>query len=245
MILKIAICDDDNTEASMLHSILDTCQMMCDIDFQITHFQNGKELIDAYSAPGTFHILFLDVEMPKLDGIKTAELIRKLQDRRVIIIFVSNYPEYMQDSFFVHPYHYLQKPVSQEKIIDLMQQIITDIEDEKILRTLIQTDQSEETINLKDVLYIETIDAKHEILSFHFDNRSICTKGTLRKWEKELADYNFFLCYRSFLVNLIHIHFFDNRELVLDNGERIPISRKNEKILRDLYLNRVVILKNY
>lgn len=245
MILKIAICDDDKKEAYILHSILDTYQMMHDIDFQISHFQNGKALIEAYSSPGTFHILFLDVEMPELDGIKTAELIRKLQDRRVIIVFVSNYPKYMQDSFSVHPYHYLQKPVSQEKIMDLMQHIIQDIEDEKILRTLIQSDQSEETINLKDILYIETIDAKHEFIKFHFENRSITTRGTLTKWEKELADYNFFLCYRGFLVNLIHIHFFDNRELVLNNGERIPISRKNEKTLRDLYLNRVVILKNY
>lgn len=245
MILKIAICDDDKNESASLYSLLNTYQMMNDIDFELSSFSSGKSLLDTYTAPGTFHVLFLDVEMPELDGIKIAELIRGMKDRRVIIVFVSNYPEYMQDSFSVHPYHYLQKPVSQEKIISLMNNIIEDIQEEKILCTLIQNDLSEETINLKDVLYIETIDAKHEILKFHLNNRSITTKGILAKWEKELSEHNFFLCYRGFLVNLIHIHFFDNRELVLDNEERIPMSRKNEKLLRDLYLNRVVILKNY
>lgn len=61
----------------------------------------------------------------------------------------------------------------------MMNNIVEDIQEEKILCTLIQNDLSEETISLKDVLYIETIDAKHEILKFHFDNRSITTKGIL------------------------------------------------------------------
>lgn len=245
MILKIGICDDDKNELSLLYTCLNTYQMMNNIDFQMASFCNGKALLDTYTKPGTFHVLFLDVEMPGLNGIQTAEIIRGMRDRRVMIVFVSNYPEYMQESFSVHPYYYMQKPVSQEKIIRLMNNIVQDIEDEKILRTLIQDDHSEETINLKDVLYIETVDAKHEQLVFHFDSRSIRTKGILAKWEKELAEHNFILCHRGFLVNLIHIHFFDNKELVLSNGTRIPMSRKNEKKLRDLYLNRVVILKNY
>lgn len=245
MILKIAMCDDDKTELASLYSYLNTYQMMNNIDFQLAGFCSGKSLLDAYTKPGTFHVLFLDVELPELNGIQIAELIRKLKDRRVMIVFVSHYPKYMQESFSVHPYYYMQKPVSQEKIIHLMNNIIQDIEDEKVLRTLIQDDHSEETINLKDVLYIETTDAKHELIKFHLNGRSITTRGILSKWEKELAEYNFLLCHRGFLVNLIHIHFFDQKELVLSNGERIPMSRKNEKKLRDLYLNRVVILKNY
>lgn len=218
---------------------------MNNIDLQLAGFFNGKALLDTYTSPGMFHVLFLDVEMPELNGIQTAELIRKMRDRRVMIVFVSNYPEYMQESFSVHPYYYMQKPISLEKVIHLMNNIIQDIEDEKILRTLIQNDQSEETINLKDVLYIETADGKRELLQFHFHDRCITTRGIITKWEKELADYNFLLCHRGILVNLIHIHFFNQGNLVLSNGESIPMSRKYEKKLRDLYLNRVVILKNY
>lgn len=245
MILKIAMCDDDKNELSLLYSYLNTFQMMNNIDLQLASFCDGKSLLDIYTSPGKFHVVFLDVEMPGLNGIQTAELIRKMRDRRVMIVFVSNYPKYMQESFSVHPYYYMQKPISLEKVIHLMNNIIQDIEDEKVLRTLIQNDQSEETINLKDVLYIETADGKKELLQFHLLDRCINTRGIITKWEKELADYNFLLCHRGLLVNLVHIHFFDQSDLVLSNGERLPMSRKYERKLRDLYLNRVVILKNY
>lgn len=163
MILKIAMCDDDKNELSLLYSYLNTFQMMNNIDLQLASFCDGKSLLDIYTSPGKFHVVFLDVEMPGLNGIQTAELIRKMRDRRVMIVFVSNYPKYMQESFSVHPYYYMQKPISLEKVIHLMNNIIQDIEDEKVLRTLIQNDQSEETINLKDVLYIETADGKKRI----------------------------------------------------------------------------------
>lgn len=245
MILKIAMCDDDKDELSLLYSYLNTYQMMHNIDLELARFYSGRELLDTYTAPGMYHVLFLDVEMPELNGIRTAELIRKMRDRRVMIVFVSNYPEYMQESFSVHPYYYMQKPVSLEKVIHLMNNIVRDIDDEKILRTLIRGDHSEETVNLKDILYIETIDGKKELLQFHFNDRCITTHGLISKWEKELAEYNFLICYRGLLVNLIHIHFFKQRDLVLSNGETIPMSKKYERKLRELYLNRVVILKNY
>ena len=109
--------------------------------------------------------------------------------------------------------------------------------------TLIREDETTKTINIRDIRHIDVSDGNKGILCFHFFDEQILTKGKLAVWKEKLADYHFFPCYRSILLNLMHIHYFQKHFAVLDNDDVIPLSRNCEKKLRDVYLNNIVELK--
>jgi DNA-binding LytR/AlgR family response regulator len=242
--LNIAICDDDKIDIERLTNILESYYIARDIDLTIDTFTTGKELFNSYKNVNDYQILLLDVEMPSMDGIQIAEVVRSTIDKHVIIVFISNYPQYMQDSFRVHPFYYITKPITMNSIYELMDNIVTEITDSHIIYSLISTEKGDITINIRDVLYIEVINSKTGILNFHFKDKIITTKGTLSYWKEELQHYNFYQCYRSILLNLTHIHYFKKHSITLDNGEELPIGRSSEKELKDLYLNHAVKLIN-
>lgn len=243
MELKIGICDDDVKWLSFLKEALEKYQFAKMIDLKTDTFLSGTELIKAYTEKNKYQVLLLDVEMPEISGIKTADIIRRTKDKDVIIVFISNFPEYVQESFSVHPYHFLQKPVTEADINKLFDEILEEIEDRHILYTIIGSDDTNYTINVRDILYIESTDAKNKILTFNFADHQIIGRDTLLKWESLLAEHNFMLCYKGILVNLAHIHYFTKNTIVLSNGKTIPVSRTYEKKLRQLFSNKIVSLQ--
>lgn len=75
MLLKIGICDDEPEYTTILADYLKTYDIDSEKDysFQIDKFTSAKELLSAYTKPETYHILFLDVEMPEITGIELAK----------------------------------------------------------------------------------------------------------------------------------------------------------------------------
>lgn len=243
MNLKIAVCDDNKTDRDNLSSVLQNYYFANDIELSVDLYTSGKELLEHYKKAEDYQIILLDVEMPEASGIETAQTIRSI-DRHAIIVFISNYPQYMQDSFRVQPFYYITKPFEPKDIYHLMDNIIKEIESSRIIYSLISTEQGDMTINVRNVLYIEASDSRNSILSFHFSDHVLTTKGTIAHWQEQLIKYNFYQCCRGILLNLRHIHYFHKGRIILDNGEDVPVSRKKEKELKTLFLNTTIELLN-
>lgn len=224
MLLNIAICDDDPEIRDQIKSYIDAYQIAFDHEFGTDLFPDGPSLLSSKNLSG-YNILFLDVEMPILSGIDTAKQLREQIAPTAKIIFVSNYPEYMQSSFSVHPYHYLQKPLSREILFNTMNSAIQDIEKERVFITITLPDLSVKTLNINDLLFIEAVDSRKRTASFHCKDSVFVAKGTLIEYEETLRGKQFTRCQKSILVNLFHIHYLQNQELILDTGEAIPIGR--------------------
>ena len=116
--MNIAICDDNKEYINMLEKyILDknAPDITCDA------FYSGEELIKTYNiGDGNYDVIFLDMEMNVLNGIETANIIRK-SDKHVIIVFVTSHTKYMQYCFECSPFRFLVKPVSDsdfDKVFD-------------------------------------------------------------------------------------------------------------------------------
>ena len=106
---RIAICDDDVKMRRLLCQAAEGYGAACEVD----EFSDGMELLECNTQ---YDILFLDIDMPRMNGIETAERIRRT-DRRVKIIYVTGYQDYMSRSFAVHPFSFLLKPVRREEIV--------------------------------------------------------------------------------------------------------------------------------
>lgn len=239
MNLKVALCDDNQAEQELLRSFLTKYELGHDIDFQIATFSNGEELLQSYSQSGCFHLLLLDMEMPNMNGLDAAKYIRKNIDKNVHIIFISHYPEYMQQSMHVRPFFYLNKPVTYETFQDILTEFLQELVENETFITLVHTNLNETMVHIKELYYIETENAKKKLLLFHTKNEIISVSGIITDWEKRLQNYGFALCYRSLLVNLTHIHFIDNKFLYLTNGEQLPVSRNKLSKLKSQYINQI------
>lgn len=152
MLFKVAICDDEEKDIQAIQRFLHIYEMQHDIDFEINTFQNSTKLLEKYDSAGRYNILFLDVEMPKLSGLEVAAHIREIPDRMAKIVFVSNFPEYMQDSFNVEAFHYFPKPFLFEDFEKLLFRIIKSYRESENASFLLKEDGAEEVILQKILL---------------------------------------------------------------------------------------------
>lgn len=241
MNLKVAICDDEKEQLNILTDYLHKYELQSTIDFDITSFSSSSLLLQTYSVANMFHILFLDVEMPEINGLELANKIRALPDKNVHIIFVSNYPKYMQSSFNVQAYHYLQKPVAYKDFEQIMNRLVEDYEESSTYKLLIQSDGSEVIVNIRDILYIETIKNVRDKMHFHLAHETIEARGTLANYEGILKNHSFCLASRGYLVNLAHAKSLKKNDILLDNGETIPMSRRCEKEIHSKFSKNIIV----
>lgn len=242
MILKIGICDDDISMIKQLKEYLEYYSFAYNIDFETHSFTHAKDLLACYHATGDFHILFLDVEMPDINGIELANQIRQLPDRNVTIVFISSYPEYMKESFQVHAYQYLTKPLEQDVFKREMNRIITDMIQQMSAKLILSSDAQRELVFLDQLLYIKCTASKSKKLDFVLRDRVIHSHGTIADYEKRLAGSGFICPSRSYLIHLKFVKYIRKDELVLTNNHSIPISRRKEKAIREYFNQQLLTL---
>ena len=235
MDLSIAICDDHQPDIKRLSNLLTAYSVRTDIDFSITSFHDAKELLNSLDdhSPFPYHILFLDIEMPGENGIDLARDLNKRIPSDTLLVFVSSFPEYMSDSFSVHPFDFLQKPVSSEQFIRLMQDIREKFSKHRKQLLCVTKNGIDISIRAEEILYIQALNAKLQDLTIITTNDSYLRRGILSDMEQLYPDI-LFPTDRTTLVNLIHVHYLTDKEVVMIDGTRLPVSVRNRKTLIQL-----------
>lgn len=242
MHLKVAICDDELSDVQAVESCLKKYDKA---EITIAVFSDAKNLIASYDHAGSFDILFLDVEMPGIDGLSLAKYIRMIPDYNVKIVFISYYPSYMQDSFDVQAHHFLEKPISQERLNKVMDQILHEKNSRAEHKLLISSNIGDHLINPTDLYYVDVDKSSHRDVCFHLSNSVIVSHTSIKAFEKELMSCGFIYVYRSILVNLKHLHTIEKECVLLDNNERLPLSRRYEHEIRQKYINYSINTLNF
>jgi DNA-binding LytR/AlgR family response regulator len=241
MTLNIAICDDDHLFLKGLSDIITSYNYNQDImTFNYDLFSEPNELLSSITSDNKYNIFFLDIEMPDINGIDFAKQLRSLSNDRVLIIFISSYPEYMKESFNVHPFFYMQKPINKEKVFSLLEEISANYKNITHSFIVISHNSVEYPIDIDNIVYIEISGQKSDTITIHLSNNQAMCKGRLNEWKYRLSDFAFFECYRGILVNIEHIHFIKDQTITFDNGETVPISRKYSKIIKNEMTKAVI-----
>ena len=110
--IKIAVCDDEKQVRLRLLTIIQQYFSEIKREVWVAGFKRGQELL---SAKVRFDIIFLDIEMPELNGIETAKKLRKW-DVTSKIIYVTNYDHYQRNAYEVHAFDYISKPIKDTDI---------------------------------------------------------------------------------------------------------------------------------
>lgn len=224
--MLIAICDDEQNFRDELKSILGEYKANRRLNIDIFEYSNGEELLKSDYA---FDMVFLDYQMPCLDGLEAA---RKLRAKNVTasIVFVTSFPNFVLDSFEVQPYRFFVKPISLPQIEKLMN---TFIAHQKLLSPITVINESEQTvIEAKNVLYLEGA-GKYCIVRTVDDTYS--SSKTLSNVHSLLPQHCFYRTHKSYVVNLYSVSSFNKEYIVLTNGEIVKIGRNKVSEFNKVY----------
>ena len=150
--------------------------------------------------PG-FDIIFLDIEMPTLGGMPTAERIRR-QDPDVVLVFVTNMAQYAIRGYEVDALDFVLKPVSYYQFSTKLERALQRIQRRRGGQVALQVSGGVQLLDTDDILYLETRD---RLLHYHTATDTWSVRGSLLKAEKDLAAYHFARCNQCYLVNLRHV----------------------------------------
>lgn len=240
MLYRIAICDDEISQIKNISDYLTRFSIKTDTEFQIERFTSGNELLKKYyNEKSPFDILFLDMEMLGRNGIETAEEIRRIPDRNVLIAFITSYPEYMQDSFDVQASQYFTKPVSYELFEQKLEKMLDYINGLETNITVLSQKSGETILYLDDIICIEA--NKNSNLIITTQNEEIVIKGKINNYEKELANKYFISIHRSCLANMKYIRKFNADSLEFSTGKIVPVSRRKLSEIKEAFSKYMVM----
>lgn len=217
--LSIAVCDDEIIEcAGMAEKIRGTLEEM-KVPCFLRQFNSGEELLQSEE---DFDIVFLDIMMDGLDGMKTAKRIRKKASCR-LLVFISASRDYVFDAYDVEAFWYLVKPVERAKLKQVLKKAVLKTEAASPDFILVNKGRQKQKIFLRDILYFEIMG---RLIDIHKTGGISDYYGKIGILEEELREKGFFRCHKSYLVHLKYVKGYNRQEAVLDNGEKIPISKR-------------------
>ena len=220
----IAICDDEDALIGELRESLERYAAETGKEFSYFTWHDGEELLRAYQTD--YDLIFMDIKMEKLDGLKTAEQIRRM-DSTVGLIFLTSLKQYVWKGYEYGAVNYLLKPVKYSVLKIELDRYFARYrgKDEPCLH--FAGDGGKYKIPYKDIRYAET-DRRNVLL--HFQDRAQVVYKNMKEVSALLcASPQFARCHQSFVVNLNFIKGIEGLEAILTTGERIPISQPRRK----------------
>lgn len=220
MKLNVAICDDDPHQIENLKAVVRMWAKNRGHFCEIASFPGAEAFLFEYSENKTFDILLLDIEMGGINGVELARAVR-VGNETVQIVFITGFPDFIAEGYDVGAVQYLLKPAAGERIVATLDRAVKNL-GKKEKTVLIETDGISRILEPSKILYVESF--AHESVIRLVDEKIRC-KIPLVKLEQTLGG-QFVHCHRSYLVGLHAIRSITKTDVILDNGERLPISRR-------------------
>lgn len=218
--LKIALCDDDKYELDQLNSMIVRYCEEKNIKALTFTYVTGEGLLRSAKK---FHIIFLDIKMDNMDGIEVAKMIRA-DDKRVKIIYVTNFSNYQTDAFSVRAFGYVTKPITYEILHKQLDDVIeySQLEENRAAFTF-DTDLGIKTLNIDDIYYFESYNHKIKVVT---KGRSLEISDSINNVLNNFKSYGFSMPHKSFVINLLYVSSIKGYDITLTDGDIIPISQK-------------------
>ncbi len=233
--IRIAIVDDELESikklsefvAFSIHSIFKS-----DVAFKITSFQSGEKLLSAMASDKNFDIIFLDIQMARIDGIETAQRLR-IYNKKVVIIYVSSFGNRITESMTVHPFAFIQKPYTKQDIMNVFREY---------LDYYMNFETTSETMFIFDADNIHIEVSENDIVSFQYianrkikldtlNNGTLELKASISSIYEQLDKKIFLMPNSGNIINAYNVERIDGKNLILimNNESRINISRRRYK----------------
>lgn len=234
--VRIAICDDDVALCGSIEELIVNAVYIHNGDIDLDVFYDGESLVEHMKKGNRYEIIFLDIQLVKMNGVSVGHNIREvLDDNNVQIVYISVSYEYVLELFEVRPMNFLIKPVSDEKMYRILEQAFDLIEKKNILYEYKVKKQSN-FIAINNIQYFEIDNRK---ITIHAKDKDIVYYGSMSEVIKKLDRRRFIRISRSELVNFDEIEMYTPDEITLYGGEVLQITRTRQKEVRKQVMSYV------
>lgn len=229
--LRIAFVEDQEEEGKRMQEYCSRFGEENTVDVELTLFPNGLQFLSDYKP--VYHLVFLDIEMPILNGMEAAKALYEM-DKEVAIVFYTNMAKYAIKGYEVCALDFLVKPVSyatfRAKLKKWMPRLVGGRREEFVL-TL--TGGSMVKLRYADVRYIESV--KHYLV-YHTVFGDYETRGTVNEAERKFREAGFSRSINGCLVNLACVTKID-KDTVYIGSDALPLARMRKKEFVDDFMN--------
>ena len=219
--MRIAVIEDEKVHRDLMLSYLEKWSGEQDRGEEICSFETAESFWFAYEEDRCFDILFVDIQMPGMNGMELAKKIRE-RDRNVVIVFTTGITDYLEEGYEVEALHYLIKPLNEEKVRLCLEKAKNRRQEVNYL--ILHTEEETLKISEESVNYAEA--RGHSCILGMAGDGELAVKESLSELEETLEDRGFVKCHRSYLCRIGNIHHIGKEEIVFDDGQCIPVSRR-------------------
>lgn len=231
--IRIAICDDEAHVVRLLQGRI--AALLEGREPRIDTFLSGAALRDGILSGAAYDAIFLDINLPDVNGIFLARHIRPFI-RDSLLIFVSSQDDAVYDSFAASTFRFLRKSRLDAELATVVRDIVKALEKSAPAGILLQYRQAQISVNPLKVMYVES-NLKSQVI--HMTDRSLEVNYRLKELEPLFMPFGFVKPHNSYLVNYRFIASIGRGDLILDNGEALPISKHRLGELKKTYLTLI------
>lgn len=228
--VKIAICDDSVEDIELTKKELNIVSQSLQYDFKIYEFTDDKIMAEDIISH-EIDIVLLDIDMPSMSGMDIANKLTK-EKPFINIIFLTNRAELVFQTLKYRPLRFIRKNYIQEELKEAIEAALKKISAERCVIHF-GRDKVKVNIPIEDIVYIES--DKHYV-EIHMSDKVQRVRGKLSDWETQLKDLGFIRIQVGYLVNIRYISMLTLKEVELDNGEKLAISRNYIEMVQKQYV---------
>ena len=225
--MRIAVCDDEEKFRNQARDMVD--KLAGSLDVVVDAYSDGNQLLTAFDKK-PYDVLFLDIEMPVMDGITLAKKLRERSDS-IYIVFLTGHVEYALEGYEVNALRYLTKPVQEEKLREVLRFVMDQNISKKQL--MIKEDGEELLLNIADIIYFE---AQNQYVMIYTEDGEHLIRYNIGDFEEQLKKDGFFRTHRGYLVSLAKVKKLVKNEVIMEGPDgdiSVPVSRTNTKSLKE------------
>ncbi|GEK91814.1 LytR/AlgR family response regulator transcription factor [Alkalibacterium kapii] len=228
--IHIAVVDDETIQLDTMISLITQAAKKVNLISNISAFSSGESFLFELEDQPDMDMVFLDIEMKQVDGLKVAKKIRE-KNQQMTIVFATAYTEYAVQGYDVQALDYLLKPI---KVGDVVRVLKRHLDRKPFARKTITIETQGEIskIDQEEILYIEV---NRRECAIHLKDKILTVNETLKELADRLSN-DFIQTHRSYLINVAHINRLISKDAELSNGEQVPVSRRLIKDVQERFI---------
>lgn len=231
-LITIAICEDDVIYLKEIEKMIRDAERELGENIRIKEYTDGDGLMAAMNGMKKIDIVFLDIGLGEENGIEIAREL-KVRFPGLVLIYISSYKDYVYDALKTEPMDFLIKPVNETEMRECLIRAVRKVCNLDFIR--VKDENGYYHVRIDEILYISS-GRKHLYITV-VGNKEYRVIAKLNDFEKIFEKHEVFIrIHKSHLVNFNHVRRYENKRVIMSNGQELSISRERRNEVREKYM---------